>query len=65
MSDSIEPRSDGLDGSPFDKIREEDDGSEYWSARDGKHGLFMTVTGDTLDELREQLRVQAEREASA
>ena len=33
------------------------------SARAGRHGLFMTVSGDTEEQLRDQLRVQAEREA--
>lgn len=35
MADTIEPRRDGATGSPFDRIRREDeDGQEYWCARD-------------------------------
>lgn len=34
------------------------------AAREGRGGLFMTVTGATEDELREELEVQAEREAA-
>lgn len=34
------------------------------SAREGRGGLFMTVSGDTATELRAQLDVQAQREAA-
>lgn len=33
------------------------------AARDGRNGLFMTVSGNTAAELRAQLDVQAQREA--
>lgn len=32
------------------------------SARQGENGLFMTVAGDTAEDLRAQLDLQAERE---